>query len=171
MVKDFDTYSAMQEGEPIKRYIKTILGQVHVVVLNPFSEEPEGVILKGRPGHVDDFPEMTVELWSDKQIVFFEKMNKKHLDAGRMAIMDKAMPVIASPNVLTEEEVDEILASKFLVLKNKLPKFTDTAPVFRLLNRARELDVSEKYIKHIEARLTELQLEGYLPPQEPIDEE
>jgi len=165
MVKDYETFSAMQEGEPLKIYVKAIVGKVHVVVLNPFSEEPEGVILKGRPGHPVDMPDMTVELWTSKQIVFFEKMNKKHLDAGRLTLVDSIVELPPSPNVLTDEEVDEILASKFLVLKNKLPKFTDTAPVFRLLNRARELDVSEKYIKHIETRLTELQMEEYLPQE------
>jgi len=106
MVKDYDAYSAMQEGEPIKRYIKTILGKVHVVVLNPFSEEPEGVILEGRPGNMDDLPNMVVDLWTNKQVVFFEKMNKKHLDAGRLALTSKTAPQQKSPNVLTDEEID-----------------------------------------------------------------
>lgn len=171
MVQGIDIYAAMQDGEPLKRYVKSIVGKVHVVVLNPFSEEPEGVILAGRPGHQDDLPNMTVELWTTKQVVFFEKMNKKHLDAGRLAIMGKAAVLLPSPNILTVEEIDTILGSKFLVLKNRLPKFTDSAPVFRLLNRARELDVSEKYVKHIEERLTELQLEDYLPAKEPASEE
>lgn len=171
MVQGIDIYAAMQDGEPLKRYVKSIVGKVHIVILNPFSEEPEGVILAGNPGHQDDLPKMTVELWTSKQVVFFEKMNKKHLDAGRLVIMDKAAVLPPSPNVLTEEEMDTILGSKFLVLKNRLPKFTDTAPVFRLLNRARELDVSEKYIKHIEERLTELQLGEYLPDKETKSEE
>lgn len=165
MVKDYDAYSAMQEGEPIKRYKKTILGKVHVVVLNPFSEEPEGVILEGNPGKIDDLPNMIVELWTPKQALFFEKMNKKHLDAGRLVITEKPIVLPDSPNILSEDEIDQILGSKFMVLKNRLVKFTDSAPVFRLLNRARELDVSEKYIKHIEERLTELQMEGYLPKE------
>jgi DNA-directed RNA polymerase subunit H (RpoH/RPB5) len=171
MVKDFDAYSAMQTGEPLKRYVKTIVGKVHVVVLNPFSEDPEGVILEGEPSNMADLPDMTIELWTSKQVVFFEKMNRKHLEAGRLAIREAAVVLPPSPNVLTEEEVDKILGSKFLVLKNRLPKFTDTAPVFRLLNRARELDASEKYIKHIEERLTELQMESYLPAKEPELEE
>jgi hypothetical protein len=170
MVKDYDTYAAMQDGEPLKRYTKTILGKVHVVVLNPFTEEPEGVILEGRPDHANDFPSMVVELWTSKQVVFFEKMNKKHLNAGRLTAIDKVPEIKPSPNLMTDEEIEHILGSKFLVLKNRLKKLTDTAPVFRLLNKARELDVSEKYIKHIEERLTELQMEGYLPVKETEEE-
>jgi hypothetical protein len=47
MSDDFDLFSAMQEGaEPLARYRKTIVGKVHVVALNPFSEQPEGVYLR-----------------------------------------------------------------------------------------------------------------------------
>ena len=49
MAQERDIYSAMQEDEPLARYKKTILGKVHVIALNPFTEESEGVILQGVP--------------------------------------------------------------------------------------------------------------------------
>jgi len=103
-----------------------------------------------------------MELWSPKQLVFFERMNDKHIQAGRLVKMDAPLPKVApSPNIISDEEIDTLLNSKFLVLKNRLVKFTDVAPIFRVLNRARELNKSEKIIKHIEERLSQLQLAEY----------
>ena len=157
----YDVFSAMQEGEPLARYKKTILGQVHVVVLNPFSEEPEGLILKGDPNKASELDSQIVEVWSDKADAFFKRMNRAHFEAGRLAVLESKPEEPKSPNELTDEEVDKILNSKFLTLKSKLNSFTSEAPVFRLLNRARELEKSEKLIKHIEKRLQDLQLESY----------
>lgn len=162
MAQERDIYSAMQEGEPLARYKKTILGKVHIVALNPFTEEPEGVILEGVPNDPAYGVTAVMELWSPKQLVFFERMNDKHIQAGRLVKMDKPLPKVApSPNIISDEEIDTLLNSKFLVLKNRLVKFTGVAPIFRVLNRARELNKSEKIIKHIEERLSQLQLAEY----------
>jgi len=162
MAQERDMFSAMQEEEPQVRYRKTILGKVHVIALNPFTEESEGIILQGAPNDPSYFETAAISLWSPKQIVFFERMNSRHINAGRLVKMEGPPPEAEpSPNIITDEEIDTILNSKFLVLKNRLNKFTDVAPIFRVLNRARELDKSEKIIKHIEERLSELQLEEY----------
>lgn len=156
-MSDYDIFSAMQGGrEPLARYKKTILGKVHVVALNPFSDTPEGVLLEG------DADKSYIELWDAKQLVFFEKMNKNHLDAGRIVKMEKepeAPP--PSPNQLSDDDVDKLLEGRFLTLKSRLDKFTDTAPVLRLLNRARELEKSEKIIKRLEERISQIELEKY----------
>ena len=156
-----ELFEAMQEGKPIARFRKTILGKVHVVVLNPFTKEPEGIILRGNPQRVEEWPDMVVELWDSQQRVFFERMNKKHLDAGRLVEIKEVPKAPPSPNKISDEQIDILLNSKFLALKNRLDKFTDEAPIFRILNRARELDKSEKIIKHIQEKLTELQLARY----------
>jgi len=156
-MSDYDIFSAMQEGqEPLVRYKKTIVGKVHVVALNPFSETPEGVILEG------DGRDSYIELWNPKQIIFFERMNQKHLEAGRIVKMEKPpVPEPPSPNQLSEKEIDELLNGKWLTLKSKLEKFTDTAPVLRILNRARELEKSERIIKNLEERISQIELEKY----------
>lgn len=156
-MSDYDLFAAMQEGRPpLARYRKTIVGKVHVTAINPFSEQPEGVILEG------DGDKSYIELYDTKHLVFFERMNKPHIDAGRLAKMEKEpVPEPPSPNQLTDGEIDKLLNDKFMTLKSKLNTFTETAPILRILNRARELEKSEKIIKHLEERLAELELEAY----------
>lgn len=156
-MSDYDVFAAMQEGkEPLARYRKTIVGKVHVVALNPFSEQPEGVLLEG------DSKDSYIELWNIKQLVFFERMNRNHLEAGRVIKMEKApVPPPPSPNQLTDDEIDKLLEGKYPTLKSRLTTFTDTAPVLRLLNRARELEKSEKIVKYLEERLSQIELEKY----------
>lgn len=156
-MSDYDLFSAMQAGqEPIARYQKTILGKVHVVALNPFSEAPEGVLLEG------DGKESYIELWDAKQLVFFERMNRSHIEAGRVVKMEKT-PIAPppSPNQITDTEIDNLLEGKFVTLKSKVSKFTDVAPAIRLLNRARELEKSEKLILYLEETISKLELEKY----------
>ena len=160
---DYDIYSAMQDGEPLAVYKKGIMGKVHVVTLNPFTEEAEGVILEGNPGKADEIDTQVIELWTTKSKLFFERMNKKHIAAGRLNLVKReSLPKVApSPNVISDEEIDVLLNSKFLALRARLDKFTDSAPVFRLVNRARELEKSEKIVKHIEEKISQLQLKRY----------
>lgn len=149
---DIRKYSAMQTGMPYKRFIKTILGKVHVVALNPFTDQPEGIILEGNED------KSYIDLWDTKADAFFRRLNAKHIEAGRLAeVKVKEEVPTKSVNDMGEEELDTLLNSKFLVLRSALTQFTSEAPVFRLLNRARELDKSEKIIKRIEERLAELQ--------------
>lgn len=164
--EDQSIYSAMQDGEPLAVYRKGILGKVHVITLNPFTEEAEGIILEGNPTKADEIDTQVVELWSTKSQLFFERMNKKHIAAGRLNLVKKAALPKAppSPNIISDEEIDVLLNSKFLALRARLDKFTDSAPVFRLVNRARELEKSEKIIKHIEEKISQLQLKKYEVP-------
>lgn len=162
-----DLYSLMQSDEPLARYKKTILGKVHVTILDEFSQEPTEVILEGNPEKRSDLETAMVEVWTDRGDAFFKRINKKHFDAGRLIKVEGKLPkATPSPNVVTDKELDEILNMKFLALKAQLDKFTSEAPVFRLLNRARELEKSEKLIKHIEERLSEIQLASYTNEEE-----
>jgi len=157
-MEDYSIFSAMQTGEPLARYEKTILGKVSVIALDPFSDKPVGVILEGQAGEEKSF----IDIWSDKALSFFQKINKPHINAGRLIRTATAERIEkASPNQLSDEEIDDILNSPFLTLKSKLDGFTDVAPALRILNRARDLDKSEKIIKHIEKRLAELELLRY----------
>lgn len=156
------TYSAMQTGRPYKRYKKVILGKVFVTVLNPFSGQPEGVVVEGDPSLPDTQEAITVNVWNAKEDVFFRRMNKAHFAAGNL--QEIPLPPLPheevrprSVNDITDEEIVELLNKPFLALKNKLNKFTSTAPVFRLLRKAEEMEKSEKILTVLRARLSELE--------------
>jgi len=163
--KDFEVFSAMQEGTPLKRYIKTILGKVYVTVLNPFSGEPEGVILQGDPRKASELEKIVVNIWDIKQDLFFRRMNRNHFESGNIREygLESVEPPV-SVNEITDEEVLDVLNKPFLALKNKLEKFTAVAPVFRLLSKAEELEKSEKILSAIRARMSELELTGTPTP-------
>jgi hypothetical protein len=164
--KDRRVVDAMVEGKPLKRYKKTILGKVYVTALDPFSDEPEGVILQGNPNNPDELDTQVIEIWDERQDLFFRRINKRHFEAGRLMMITELPKAQPSVNDVSEDELDEILKLRFMAFKAKLNAFTEEAPVYRLLNRARELEKSDKIVKHIETRLLELQNEKYVPEPE-----
>lgn len=154
-----EMFDAMQEGKPITRYIKTILGVVWVTALSPFDGKPQPVALKGQP--TESNIEAIVKIWSTKENLFFKELNREHFTAGNLREIpaDVVLPVPKkSPNEITDDEIREILDKPFLALKNKLNKFTSPAPVGRFLYMAEEMEKSEKIADAIKARLSELQL-------------
>lgn len=158
-VLDSDTFSLMQTGEPYKSYIKGILGRAYITVLNPFNNEPEGKILSGNPAKQDE--ESIVDVWTEKEDVFFKRMNKRHFETGVLrSFVRKEKEVQPSPNDITDEEIYGLF-SRFLTLQSRVNKMTSVAPVFRVLTIAKELEKSEKIIKFLEGRISELQLQEY----------
>jgi hypothetical protein len=157
---DYDIYSAMQTKDPLARFQKTIVGKVYVTVLNEFNGQPEGVELQGTK------EESYVEIWSDKGLAFFQRMNKDHLGAGRLKRLKKKPPKKApNPNMLTDVEIDELLNSKgaFLKMKARANKFTEPAPAIALLHEAREQEKSDKVIAFLEEKIADLQLAEHEP--------
>jgi len=163
-------YSAMQEGRPMRTYIKTILGKVYVTVINPFLGKPEGVILEGNPRDPDNFTKCSVQVWSIKEDEFFKRINEAHFKSGNLRVVkEKDEPVKkVSVNDISDDNITAILNKPFLALKNKLNKFTSVAPVYRFLKRAEDMEKSEKILNAIRARLAELELESI--PQAPAEE-
>jgi len=155
---EYNVFSAMQADEPLARFKKQIVGKVHVVALNPFSGEPEKIILQGNKDG------SYIEVWTEKALVFFERINKEHFNAGRLLKVKEVVKEPPSPNILTDEEIEVLLdgrKTKFFALQKRVGTFTDTAPVIRLLNRARDLDKSETMIKYLEETASELELARY----------
>lgn len=158
---DVQTYSLMQTGTPYKSYIKTILGKIYITVLDPFSSRPEGMIIEGNPkGNTKE--DCIIDIWDEKGNAYFVRANKRHFEMGNLIeYKRKQAKPEKSANEITDEELEEILNSKFFTLQNKLNKFTSVAPVFRMLDMAQELEKSEKIIKTIEAKLSEIQSNEY----------
>lgn len=153
-----DVFSAMAEGEPYKIYKKTILGKLHLSVLNPFTQVPEGIILEGRKNE----PGCFIEIWTPMEDKYLQRMNRKHFEKGYLVEYTKPINIIeTSPNQITDEEIEELLNKPFKSLEHALKKFDSVAPVYRIKQMAEEMEKSEKIIKHIDARLSELELAGY----------
>ncbi len=159
-------YSAMQTKTPYKSYIKTVLGKIYVTVLNPFSGEPEGRIIKGDPrGKGKDL--CIIDIWSEMEDAFFTRINKRHLETATLIQYTRKEEKVEekSPNDFSDEELTTLLNEKFFTLTNKVNKMTSVAPIFRLVTVARELEKSEKIIKYLEGKLSELQLLEYQPEE------
>lgn len=159
MNKDSQMYSAMQSDNPYATYKKVILGKASVKVINPFSENPEEVILKGNPGKNEEG--CFIDVWSLEQDMFFQRINETLIKQGVLVPYNReAKPIIKTVNeynVKTDEELYELLTEPFFTLKAALEKMDSEAPVQRLLRIAEDEEMSEKKIKHIRARLAELQ--------------
>jgi len=159
-MQNSDIYSLMQTKTPYKSYIKAILGKVYITVLDPFSNKPEGKILSGNPRNHDS--DCIVEIWSEKEDVFFKRMNKRHFEMGNLVEYRRPdRPEEKNPNEISDDEIIELLGSKFLSLQSRVNKMTSPAPVFRVLTLAQELEKSEKIIKFIEGKLASIQALEY----------
>ena len=64
-------------------------------------------------------------------------------------------------NELSDEELDSLLNAKFFSIQKKVNEMTSVAPVFRLIERAKELEKSEKLISMLQLKLAELQEKEY----------
>ncbi len=162
-----ELYAAMSEGKPLKRYIKTILGQVYVTTLNPFDGKPQPIQLYGEPKPGNS--RAVVAIWSTKEDMFFREMNKAHFKAGNLRLLEKKETKEKEPksiNEISDIEIEEILNKPFLALKNRLNKFTTPAPVYRFLVKAEEMEKSEKIASAIRARLSEIEVGTPTPDEE-----
>jgi hypothetical protein len=164
---NYDIYSQMQSGNPMKTYRKTTLGQVAVTVLNSFSGFPEIVLLKGE-GIQDS---SIIKLWNDKEVAFFTKSNARALETGKLIeykTPEETPALVMEPYAdATDEKIDEILDTKktqWYTLTKIVKEIVSEAVIIRLLTRARELERSEKVTDLLTERLSQLQ--GYLPVEE-----
>lgn len=152
-------FSDMQTGSPYKTYKKTILGKVSITVLNPFDETAEGVILSGDPRTNDS--NTMIDIWDEKQDMFFRRRNKSHLETGVLIPFNKPETVEEfKPEpyaTSTDEDIEKVLMSKYWTLLSEVNKITSEAVMFRFINKARELEKSEKIMNTLNARLSEIQ--------------
>ena len=154
-----EVVSAMSAEKPFKTYKKTILGKVAVKVFNPLTQRPEELILKGNPSKNE--PGCFIDVWSEQENVYLKRMNSRHMREGVLIVVDREkVPVeeeVNEFNVLTDDELYELLNSPSFKLQNALKKMTSQAPVQRLLTIAEQEEKSEKIMDNIRGRLAELQ--------------
>lgn len=165
-----DIFSAMQSGKPYKSYQKTILGKACVTSWDSFNNVPVYVILEGDPKRTE--VGTVIDTWNEKEDMFFKKMNRTHFLSGVLREIERVEAVEENRiENSTDEELSAMLKGKFFTIQNQLNKIESEATVFRLLRIAREEEKSEKLIKVIEARLSEIQQAEYGPEDNSDEEE
>jgi len=149
------TNAVMQGGEPIRTYKKAILGKVFINVWNSFEEKPEGMLLAGKESSEDSM----YDIWNEKELRFFELMNKRTLETGHVIAVDrtKIEPDVVKKADYTDEELEKILRDKYFTLRSFLKDVDSVPVVFRLLTIAEKIDKPAKTIDSIKDRLAELQ--------------
>lgn len=154
--------------EPYKSYIKTILGKVYVTILDPYTGERVGLILKGDPKtkHNED---CIVDVWSQREDAFFHKRNKKHFELGQLIEHTRKEVVPEESEILSalsDDEMVELLNSPFFKLQATVNKMETIAPIYRLIELAKEQDKSPKILDFLAGKMSELQLAEYETEEE-----
>jgi hypothetical protein len=157
---DYSVVSLMQEDNPIAVYRKAkgINGVVEVKVYNSLTDEIEDVQLRGNPNDLD-CDTCLVELWSEKEHVFFKRANKWHLNEGYIIPWDKGRPkqIKKSANNMTDDQLAELVRKPFLALRNKVNEMTTPAALMRVIAAAEEAEKPEKTMQFLREKLSLLQ--------------
>lgn len=167
-----EVFSAMESDTPYASYIKTILGQVAVTVWDSTLDKPTEIILNGNPKKKEEG--CIVKTWNVKEDSVFKRLNIRHFKSG--TIIPYQVPANSTPERTieqsTDDELKEILNSKYLSLINKLNKIDSVAVLFRMRGLAEDMEKSSKIIDAIEKRISEVQLASYEKPKaEQVEEE
>jgi|WetSurMetagenome_2_1015567.scaffolds.fasta_scaffold04344_3 hypothetical protein len=154
-----DIRQAMAHGEPVARYMKTTTGKLNVKILDPITGYPTDMILEGNAANGDEAAILV--FWLPVELAYFERANKYHLAKGTLVPLIKREEVTISPNMVTDEELEAALNSKFFSVKNLLDKFTSPVPAERMLEMATKMNKSIGTINAIKAKVAELQVEEF----------
>jgi hypothetical protein len=154
--------SALHGGNPVRSYIKTVPSRVYVTLWNTFENIPQGIILEGNPRAADETS--IVDVWSADEDYYFKNKNKKHFETGVLIPYTRTTEARErTVEEYSDAELTTIINSKFFTLQNVLNSTSAVATLFRIKNLAMEAEKSDKIIKAIEARISEVQAEEYKP--------
>lgn len=150
------TNSALRGGKPYKTYIKTILGKVYITIWDSFENMPVGLLLEGDPRNQDET--CMIDVWSEDEDFYFKSKNKRHLQTGDIRVyVRKTEEKDRTIEEFSDDELCELINSKFFTFQNVLNGTNSVAVLFRIKTLAQDLEKSDKIMKAIEARLSEVQ--------------
>lgn len=158
-------------GKPYKSYIKTILGKVFVQSIDPISGSREASLLTGDPYKGDE--NSIIDTWDEKSDLYFRKSNKRHFELGVLKEFVRKEEVRERTiEEFTDDELREILNSRYLAYKATINKVNTVAVLYRMERLATEMEKSEKIIEVLRKRQAELTALEYSPfiDKENIDE-
>ncbi len=158
-------YGVIEGKPPFATYIKSVLGKVQVRILSPYTQDKEYIILEGNPKKKNN-ESCVVDVWSVAEDRFFHRENQQHFDKGVLLPYTRQEVIPTEEdnvNSLSDEELKNLLSkgTPFFTLQSKVNKMTSVAPVFRLLEFAKELEKSQKIIAFLEGKVAALQIEEY----------
>jgi hypothetical protein len=160
-----DIYSNMQTGSPYKSYIKTVLGKVRIMYLDPFTGQPVATMLTGNPKKLDETS--ILDIWDEKQDLFFKRQNRFHLEKGHIITFER--PQAERPKTFeesTDEELKEFLKNKFMIIQKKVNTIDSVVLLTRLVDLAKEMDLTQKIVSYLETKLSALQAEEFSSREE-----
>lgn len=156
-----EIFEMMQEDKPYAMYIKTVMGQVLVRILDPMRILPAEVMLVGDPATAK-LEDITVRVWTKAEDRYLRTNNKPHFEKGYLVPYSKpeGFKEATLVNQITDEEIEHILSQPFYALTNRLALFTSSAPVRRFLLAAEKMNRPVKTINYIKNTLSNLEKEA-----------
>ena len=165
LIIDPTTFANMQLGRPFRSYRKTILGKVYVTMLDPFPpHNPNGYLISGDPKS----DTAIVDTWNEMEDAYFRRTNKRQFELGNL--IDYKRPVESDDKPqpaeqYSDEQLKDVLSKPFYSLQALVNKTNKVALVTRLLVLSREMNKSEKIVKFLEGRISEIQMAEYGPKE------
>ena len=151
-------FSKMNSGDPVSSYKKTVPSVVEISILSPFSDTPEAILLTGDPKKDES---ASIDTWSEKQDLYLRNVNRRLFELGYIIRYEKkAKEEVKSIEQSTDEELIDILNKTYASLSKELNKISTLAVLVRLLDLAKENEKSDKVVRLLESRISELQLKG-----------
>lgn len=137
MENDIEVFEAMQLGTPLKAYRKEIIGKLVVKALNPFDDTPMEVVLEGDPKKNEKG--CFINLWSPKQVAFFERMNERFIQSGMLRPSEPwSSEKMNKVSNYTDKDILELFERPFIGFR----RFFDNIYSVEFVNRV--LEVAEK---------------------------
>jgi hypothetical protein len=153
-MSELTVHERLKAGAPFASYKKTTMGKVYVTTKNPFSGDPEGVLLEGEKGTESE----VIDIWSDEDDVYFRRMNQKQFTLGLIIpYQHGAKPEVKPYEQYSDAELKEIIDLKYFAFTKILSDIKTEAVIGRMIDLAREMEKSEKIMETLTARLSELQ--------------
>lgn len=150
-------------GNALEHYVKTCRGRLAVQRIDPFTGTEETLILKGdvtNPKTRED--DYMVSLFTQFDAQWFRQNNRELIEQGYIVPHTPEISDALLVNIITDDEITEILSKPFMALKHRLAKFTSPIPVDRFLRKAKEMNRPVGTVDFITKRLAELQQEDHV---------
>jgi len=126
-------------------------------VLNPFTDQPEIILLEGDPKDKSN-ESNHVKIYTDKELAFFMRMNRRLLEIGHVIRDDKFITEEKDEEKkpleqYTDDELAELISKPYVVAKKAVDSTDNPVVLNRMLDIAKDLNKSAKLVSYISDRI------------------